>query len=445
MLYQVPGANVDLGWPVIGPLMLMLALFALGVPVWVSLGFCSVALLLFTHVLPMSLFGEALFDGVDAFALIAIPLYILTGDALVRSGLSNRLIDIAEATLGSLRSGLGTSTVLGCGFFSCISGSDAAGAAAVGRITYKRLVQRGYPPAYACALVAAGSCTGILIPPSISYIIIGLVLGISAATLFVAAAVPGIMIMLSIMITNVVLNRINGYENSDARFSFRRWLKTVWDGRYALAIPLIIWGGIYSGVFTPTEAAAAAVVVTIGIGFWQGTLELADFPKMLESSAKVNGVIVPIIAFALPLAQSLGGAQRAAVDRAGNSAIHQRSDVDHPDDARGPDSCRLRDGDDTQHRHPGADHAADRQGHRHGPHPFLHLHGDGARRRLHHAAARPQSVRAVRADRRGHPAHCRQGHSLRAGDVGGRADARLHSRAVDVGAALMAISSRRAM
>ena len=305
MLYQVPGANVDLGWPVIGPLMLMLALFALGVPVWVSLGFCSVALLLFTHVLPMSLFGEALFDGVDAFALIAIPLYILTGDALVRSGLSNRLIDIAEATLGSLRSGLGTSTVLGCGFFSCISGSDAAGAAAVGRITYKRLVQRGYPPAYACALVAAGSCTGILIPPSISYIIIGLVLGISAATLFVAAAVPGIMIMLSIMITNVVLNRINGYENSDARFSFRRWLKTVWDGRYALAIPLIIWGGIYSGVFTPTEAAAAAVVVTIGIGFWQGTLELADFPKMLESSAKVNGVIVPIIAFALPLAQAL--------------------------------------------------------------------------------------------------------------------------------------------
>lgn len=305
MLYQVPGATVELGWAVIGPLLLMVALFALSVPVWVALGICSVSLLLVTEVLPMSLFGQALFDGVDAFALIAIPLYILTGDALVRSGLSNKLIDIAEATLGSLRSGLGTSTVLGCGFFSCISGSDAAGAAAVGRIMYKRLVQRGYPPAYACALVASGSCTGILIPPSISYIIIGLVLGISASTLFVAAAVPGIMIMLSIMVTNVVLNRIHNYENSDDRFSFRRWLATVWAGRYALAIPFIIWGGIYSGVFTPTEAAAAAVVITIAIGFWQGTLTLADFPKMLESSAKVNGVIVPIIAFALPLAQAL--------------------------------------------------------------------------------------------------------------------------------------------
>ncbi len=304
MLYQTPGATLEFGWAVAGPLLLMIVLFALSVPVWVALGITSVALLLATDVLPMSLFGQALFDGVDAFALIAIPLYILTGDALVRSGLSNRLIDIAEATLGSLRSGLGTSTVLGCGFFSCISGSDAAGAAAVGRIMYKRLLQRGYPPAYACALIASGSCTGILIPPSISYIIIGLVLGISASTLFVAAAVPGVMIMVSIMVTNVVLNRIHGYENSDAHFSFRRWLRTVWDGRYALAIPVIIWGGIYSGVFTPTEAAAAAVVVTIAIGLWQGTLTLADFPKMLESSAKVNGVIVPIIAFALPLAQA---------------------------------------------------------------------------------------------------------------------------------------------
>jgi tripartite ATP-independent transporter DctM subunit len=304
MLYQIPGASLNLGPEVWWPLLLTLVLFALSVPVWVALGIGSVGLLLSTGVLPMSLFGEALFDGVDSFALIAIPLYILTGDALVRSGLSNKLIDIAEATLGSLRSGLGTSTVLGCGFFACISGSDAAGAAAVGRIMYARLVQRGYPPAYACALVASGSCTGILIPPSISYIIIGLVLGISASTLFIAAVVPGIMIMISIMITNVVLNRIHGYENTDARFSFERWLKALWDGRYALSIPAIIWGGIYSGIFTPTEAAAAAVVITIAIGFWRGTLQLADFPKMLESSAKVNGVIVPIIAFALPLAQA---------------------------------------------------------------------------------------------------------------------------------------------
>src|SRR3546814_13575935 len=138
--------------------------------------------------------------------------------------------------MGSLKSGFGTSTVLGCGFFACISGSDAAGAAAVGRITYARLVEAGYPRPYACALVASGACTGILIPPSIAYIIIGLVLGISASTLFLAAAVPGVLIMASIMLTNVVINRLHGYENSSAAFSFRRWLRAVWAGTFDLMV-----------------------------------------------------------------------------------------------------------------------------------------------------------------------------------------------------------------
>ena len=304
-LYKIPEASTELGWDVGLPLILALVLFALAVPIWVALGFAAIGLLVLTEVLPLTLFGEALFSGIDTFALIAIPLFILTGDVLVRSGLSGKLLDVAEATMGSLRSGFGTSTVLGCGFFSCISGSDAAGAAAVGRITYSRLVEVGYPKPYACALVASGACTGILIPPSIAYIIMGLVLGISASTLFLAAAVPGVMIMVSIMLTNVVINRSRGYERSDIQFHFNRWLRAVWDGKYALMIPFIILGGIYTGIFTPTEAAAVAVVTTMTIGLLQGTLKLEDFPKMLESSAKVNGVIVPIIAFALPLAQTL--------------------------------------------------------------------------------------------------------------------------------------------
>jgi len=304
-LYGIPEASTSLGWDVGLPLLGIVLLLCLAVPVWVALGFGAIGLLVYTGVLPLTLFGEALFSGIDSFALIAIPLFILTGDVLVRSGLSDKLLDVAEATMGSLKSGFGTSTILGCGFFACISGSDAAGAAAVGRITYSRLVQAGYPRPYACALVASGACTGILIPPSIAYIIIGLILGISASTLFLAAAVPGVMIMVSIMLTNVVINRRRGYEFSDVAFSFKRWLRAVWAGRYALMIPFIILGGIYSGVFTPTEAAAAAVVTTIVIGLLQGTLTLDDFPKMLLSSAKVNGVIVPIIAFALPLAQTL--------------------------------------------------------------------------------------------------------------------------------------------
>jgi tripartite ATP-independent transporter DctM subunit len=279
------------------------------VRIWVVIGFGSFAMLLLTGVLPPTLLGEALFDGIDSFALIAVPLFILTGDVLVRTGLSGKLLDVAEATMGARRSGLGTSTVLGCGFFACISGSDAADAAAIGRITIDRLVDKGYPKPYACALVAAGACTGILIPPSISYIIIGLILGIGASTLFLAAAIPGVMILLSIMIANAIVNRVRGYENSLGGFDFKYWLRTVYDGRFALFVPVVILGGIYSGIFTPTESAAVAALVTMIIGFWQGTLKLSDIPRILETSAKVSGVIVPIIAMSLPLAQTLASLQ----------------------------------------------------------------------------------------------------------------------------------------
>ena len=304
-LYAMQQQQAILGWEFFLPIAIMLVLILLAVRIWVVVGVGALLMLLFSGVLPPTLMGEALFDGIDAFSLIAVPLFILTGDVLVRTGLSNKLLDVAEATLGGTKTGLGTSTVLGCGFFACISGSDAADAAAIGRITIDRLADKGYPKPYACALIAAGACTGILIPPSISYIIIGLVLGISASTLFLAAAIPGVMILSSIMITNIIVNRMRGYENSDLGFSFSYWIKTVWSGKYALLIPFIILGGIYSGIFTPTESAAVAALVTMLIGFLQGTLKLKHLPQILETSAKVSGVIVPIIAMSLPLAQTL--------------------------------------------------------------------------------------------------------------------------------------------
>ena len=288
-------------WSVIG----LVALLVVGVPFWVAMGLGTFAMLASTQVLPLTLIGEALFEGVDSFALIAIPLFVLTGDAMVRTGLGEKLLNFAEATFGSLRSGFGTSTVMGCGLFSCISGSDAADAAAVGRLTMDRLVERGYPKAYACALVASGACTGILIPPSIAYIIIGMVLGVSSSTLFLAAFVPGLIVLVSVMLTNAVINRMRGYEKSTGQFSWRRWWQALWQARFALAIPLIILGGIYSGVFTPTESAAVAVTVAVATGLMQKQISLADFPAMLGTSARVCGVVLPIIAVALLFSQAL--------------------------------------------------------------------------------------------------------------------------------------------
>jgi len=286
-------------------LLLIVLLLVVGVPFWVSLGLGTTVMLATTSALPLTLIGEALFEGVDSFALIAIPLFILTGDIMVRSKLAYDLLGFAEATFGSLKSGFGTSTIMGCGLFACISGSDAADAAAIGRITMARLQERGYPKAYACALVASGACTGILIPPSIAYIIIGLVLGISSSTLFQAAFVPGVLILLSVIITNVIMNRIKGYENSLGKFSLKVWLKALNKAKYALSIPIIILGGIYSGIFTPTESAAVAAAIAITFGLAQGRLKITQFPAMLGTSARVCGVILPIIAVALLFAQAL--------------------------------------------------------------------------------------------------------------------------------------------
>jgi tripartite ATP-independent transporter DctM subunit len=308
MLWNTLNQTVELGWDFYLPVILFVALIALAVPVWAAIGAAAITMLLMSGDLPLSLVGESLFAGIDAFALTAVPLFILTGDVLVRTGLSRKFLDVAEALTQFAKGGFGSATVLVCGMFAAISGSDAAGAAAVGRMTIDRLVESGYPRPYACALVAAGACTGILIPPSIAYIIIGLVLGISASTLFLAALIPGLAILVSILITNIVVNRIHGYEGG-GNVSMGEYFANLWaavkSGWYAFIVPGIIFYGIFSGRLTPTEAGATAVVVTIIMGFILRTLTLADFPAMLVSSAKVNGVILPIIAFSAPLAEAL--------------------------------------------------------------------------------------------------------------------------------------------
>ncbi|MGI9419101.1 MAG: TRAP transporter large permease subunit, partial [Geminicoccaceae bacterium] len=145
-------------------------------------------------------------------------------------------------------------------------------------------------------------------PPSIAYIVIGLVLGISASTLFQAALIPGVLILGSILVTNIVVNRRHAYEGGGA-ISAAEWASNIGralkSGWYAFLVPGVIFWGIFSGRLTPTEAGATAVVITIMMGFMLRTLKLSDFPAMMVSSAKVNGVILPIVALSLPLAQTM--------------------------------------------------------------------------------------------------------------------------------------------
>ena len=287
------------------PLLLIVVLLTLGVPVLYAIGLGVIALLQVTGSFGLIFFGDGLYSGLDSFALIAIPLFILTGDVVVESGTSEKLVTFADKVVGGFKSGVGSATVLGCGLFASISGSNAADAAAIGRISHGSLKEYGYPGDYAGALIASGATTGILIPPSIAYIIIGVTIGISASELFLAAVIPGLMILLGILLTNVYINRRRSYERGHDFASPREMLDAAWEAREGLLIPIIILGGIYSGVFTPTESAAAAVAVTVAIGVFRRTITLGDYQTLFERSAVVNGTISPIIAVALALSQSL--------------------------------------------------------------------------------------------------------------------------------------------
>lgn len=287
------------------PLLLIVVLLVLGVPVLFSIGFGVIALLQVTGSFSLVFFADNLYSGLDQFALIAIPLFILTGDAVVESGTSEKLVTFADTVVGGFKSGVGSATILGCGLFASISGSNAADAAAIGRISHRSLKEYGYPGDYAGALIASGATTGILIPPSIAYIIIGVTIGISASKLFLAAVIPGLLILLGILITNVFINHSRDYELGHEFASPKAIIQSAWRAREGLLIPVIILGGIYSGVFTPTESAAVAVAVTIFIGALRQTITLSDYQTLFERSAVVNGTISPIIAVALALSQSL--------------------------------------------------------------------------------------------------------------------------------------------
>lgn len=283
---------------------IMVALMGLGVPVFAAIGLGTI-LLLQTGVLTLSIFGQSLFSGLNSFPFIAIPLFILTGSIIVETGLSEKLLGLTTQMFGFLQTGVGTAVTAGCGLFATISGSNSADTAAIGRIALGPMGDVGYPRPYASALIASGSSTGILIPPSISYIIVGVVLGVSVSDLFKAAFFPGLLILGSVVVTNILTNRSREYETKNREFELASLPQAIWEAKFALLVPFIILGGIYLGVFTPTESAVVAVIVTLVIGFAQGTLSLGGLLPMLEESALVNAMVSPIIAVSLVFGQVL--------------------------------------------------------------------------------------------------------------------------------------------
>jgi C4-dicarboxylate transporter, DctM subunit len=279
----------------------LLLFLALSVPIAVCLGFSSLVAL-YINGTPLITLAQSIFESLDSFALMAVPFFILAGNLMQSGGMSRRLINLANVLVGWIRGGLGSVSVLTSMFFATISGSSSATTAAVGSTLIPAMEKKGYPKNFATATCATAGELGVIIPPSIPMVVYGLVANVSVGSLFLAGFIPGLLIAFSLILTIVIWARIKGFDVVN-RTSFSEWAKDLWkasiDSSLALFMPFIILGGIYKGIFTPTEASVVAVIYGFVVCmFIYRELKWKDILPILGKSAVSTSIIMLIVAFA---------------------------------------------------------------------------------------------------------------------------------------------------
>jgi len=276
-------------------LITMLLCFLLTVSVAVSIGLAAILGIQIGNV-NMLVSVKEMFNSLNKFPLAAIPFFILAGNLMETGGISRRLVEFAKSIVGGVQGGLPMTCVLTCMIFAAVSGSSVATTFAIGAILIPALVKHGYPPNYAAALQATSAELGVIIPPSIPMILYGVAAEVSVGELFIAGFGPGIFIGLSLMLFVHLYCRYKGWGKNDGegRLSFGR--ATI-EAAWALLMPVIILGGIYGGVFTPTEASAVAVFYALIVGMiMYGEIKFRDILPILKKSVVSSAVIMFIIA-----------------------------------------------------------------------------------------------------------------------------------------------------
>jgi C4-dicarboxylate transporter DctM subunit len=276
-------------------LITMLLCFVLTISVAVSIGLAAV---LGIHIgnVNMLVAVKEMFNSLNKFPLAAIPFFILAGNLMETGGISRRLVEFAKSIVGGVQGGLPMTCVLTCMIFAAVSGSSVATTFAIGAILIPALIKHGYPPSYAAALQATSAELGVVIPPSIPMILYGVAAEVSIGELFIAGFGPGIFIGVSLMTFVHIYCRLKGWgkNDGDGRLSFSK--ATVQAG-WALLMPVIILGGIYGGVFTPTEASAVAVFYALFVGvLLYREIKPRDIYPILKKSVVSSAVIMFIIA-----------------------------------------------------------------------------------------------------------------------------------------------------
>lgn len=289
------GGEELMAWLLFG---ILIVLFFINVPIAVALGLASMIVLMVQDNVPLMVVVQKMFTSTDSFTLMAVPFFILAGKLMEVGGISKRLVDFAMTIVGRMHGGLAMVSVVTCMFFAAISGSGAATTAAVGAIMIPAMVQKGYDKSFSTAIQAAGGTIGVMIPPSVPMILFGVIAGASISDLFIAGILPGIFVGISLILVAYFISRKRGYgkeEKSSGKEIFTSFNRAI----LAILMPVIILGGIYGGVFTPTEASVVAVVYGLIVGlFIYKEIKWKDLPEVFIQSAVTSAVIMFIISCA---------------------------------------------------------------------------------------------------------------------------------------------------
>lgn len=274
-------------------------LFLLKMPIGFSLMISSILVMVLTGT-GLEMVPKRLFTSCDSFAFMAVPFFILAGTLMSQGGISRRLCNFINSVLGRFPGGLGLVSVVACMFFAAISGSSAATTAAIGGMMIPEMVKRKYDKDFSAAINAAGGTIGVIIPPSIPFVTYGVLTGCSISTLFMAGFMPGVLMGLALMVVVVIISMKKGYKDT-TKFSGREILKFFWDALLAMLMPVIVLGGIYTGWFTPTEAAVVAVMygVVVGMFVYRNITPKSLMKILRDASASTAQVMILICAASL--------------------------------------------------------------------------------------------------------------------------------------------------
>lgn len=268
----------------------------LTVPIGIALGLSTLVTIVYSGSLPLEFLAKELITSVDSFPLMAVPFFILAGEIMGKGGISERLFRVANSLVGNKTGGFAIATIITCMFFAAISGSGPATVAAIGGIMIPAMVRQGYDKRFATAIVCAAGSLGVIIPPSIPMVIYGVVGSVSIANLFIAGILPGLLVGFALILYAYFHSKKMGYTGLDEKTSLSNIARSVWEAKWALLIPVIILGGIYGGIFTPTEAAVIAVVYGLVAGlFLYGELKIKDLPSVFANSALTTATILIIV------------------------------------------------------------------------------------------------------------------------------------------------------